>query len=156
MDLRDINSLKSHLPQFAISDLTFSENLLRYIDKISTSKSHKNVIIYIRYSSNTDWFYKFNKKVISSFDNPIIFNLDNWLELTSNTHIQAVLKIINNEDNCVICLETNHSGHNCTVCGSSICLKCSEKMCTVEAKKMNTSVRCPICREEVCEIKFID
>ena len=149
MDLTNINALKANLSQFAISDLTFSENLLKYIDKISSTKSPKNVIIYIRYSPNTDWFYKFNKKTILSFDNPIIFNLDNWLELTSTTTIQAVLKFINNEDNCVICLETNHSGHNCQVCGSSTCLKCMKKMCIVEAEKGNTNVRCPICRKEV-------
>ena len=151
MDLTDITNLKLHLPEFAISDLSDSPFLFEYSSRLANTKTLSNVIIYIKYSQNSRPYYECPQNTILSKNNPIIINKDNWKELTKKTTLQSIRKFLSCDDNdkCVICLETNESGSACDICGSAMCNVCNRKHVISEFKRTNTTIKCPICRDEV-------
>jgi hypothetical protein len=147
MDFTDIHNLKLFLPEFAISDLSNSPKLLNYISKITYTKEPSNVIIYIKYNQNTKRLYDYIQDSITSINNPIIYNKDNWSEITNKTTIQSIRKFLGDDnDTCVICLETNMNGQMCSKCGSSMCIECSRKQGFLDFTRGNTTTQCPVCR----------
>jgi len=135
--------LEETFPTYKVVDITKSlstTTLEAYINSIL----NKPYIILIakKTSKNADIFS------YSGFPHHeyMIYNRDNFLSLSSDDYKQyhVILKTLDNECDCCICLEEARSGICCFQCGTKSCENCIKKWI-----QTHECFNCPICKLQI-------